>query len=429
MGKFLDRFESTGMAHPQDPENPDTSLGFRVAVSDEGAAILEDALVFYGQFAEQNAANPRLQRDTANAHRRVGEIYERLGDYDKAETAYRRAIEICLRQSRQAAGPDVTLLMASTFNQLGHVEMILGRLEEGRVHFNQARQVLATRVDDSPQCQYELAHTHGNLGSVLWYLQRGPAAVHNDRQAIELLKQLVSEYPEQAEYRLALARAYRRYHPPAGVSRDGNTREWFRAEAVSIIRELAAEYPTVPDYRCELSETLATVSFESIVFKGRGFQEFQLRRAVGLAKGITDEYPEIPRYRGALARSKKDLARLLLDTNRSNEAESLAAAAVVLYEDLWSEFPDVRAYQFFLASALHAHGDILRDIDRLSESRQAIQRAIEEQESYLAASPNAAFGNSMLALYYDGLAATLTALEADKEAAEAVRRAEEIRGR
>ena len=41
---------------------------FTCAVSDKSAAILEDALVFYDQFATQNAANPRLQHDTANAH-------------------------------------------------------------------------------------------------------------------------------------------------------------------------------------------------------------------------------------------------------------------------------------------------------------------------------------------------------------------------
>ncbi|NQT16719.1 MAG: serine/threonine protein kinase, partial [Planctomycetes bacterium] len=228
MGQFLDRFESTWMAHPRDPENEEADLDFHVAVSGRSATILEDALVFYDQFAAQNAANPRLQRDTANAHRRVGEIHERLGEYGKAENAYRRAIRIYVAQSRRfAEDSTLVLLTASTLNQLGRLDKILGRFEDARMHFSQARQVLVERTDDSPQFRYELAHTHGNLGGVLWHLRKPGEAARNDRQAIQLLERLVAEHPEKVEHRLALARAYRRYHPPAVMGTDNRKRGWY----------------------------------------------------------------------------------------------------------------------------------------------------------------------------------------------------------
>ncbi len=435
MGEFLDRFESTWMAHPLDPESEKDDTSFHVAVSDRSAAILEDALVFYDQFATQNASNPRLQHDTANAHRRVGDIYQRLGEYGKAKIAYSRAIEIYEVQSRQfAQNSDLVLLTASTLNQLGRVDKILGRFEDARTQYSQARQVLKERVDDSPQFRYELAHTHSNLGSVLWHLREPAEAKHNDRLAIQFLEQLVTGHPKKTEYRLALARAYRRYHPAVTEKADGRGREWFRAEAVSIMELLVEEFPKVPDYQCELSETLATISFESLGFAGVGnyprdqpTPESLLRRAVDLARRITEEYPEIPRYRGTLARAQKDLAWLLYTTNRPRQSEPRIVEAVVIYEELWEEFPAVKAYQFFLAMALHSHGDILRGIGRLTESRQAMERAIEQLQSYSSEKPDSAFCQGMLARQNDSLAKTLTRLGAEEEAAEATRQAKEIR--
>ena len=243
------------------------------------------------------------------------------------------------------------------------------------------------------------------------------------------MEQLVAEHPDVAEYRLALARAYRRHHPIPTKSSHERRRGWFRTEAVTIIEELAEEFPQVPDYQCELSETLAAMSLESSGFagafklEGHSKHESQLRRAVELAERLTYEYPEIPRYRGALARSQKDLAWLLHTTNRPHTAEPLVAEAVGIYEDLWEEFPAVSAYQFFLAMTLQFHGGVLRDVDQLAESREAIERAIELQESYLAAKPGTTFGNSMLARQNDSLAETLMLLGAEDEAAEAARRA------
>jgi tetratricopeptide (TPR) repeat protein len=435
MGQFLDRFESTWMAHPHDPESEEADVDFHVAVSEKSAAVLREALAFYDQFAAQNAANARLLLDTADAHRRVGEIHERLGEYGQAEKAYHRAIEIYDRQSRRSAqAPDLALLTASTLNQLGRVERILGRFENARTYFSRAGQVLAEEADDSRSFRYELARTHGNLGSVLWHLQEPAEAVRSDRRAIELLERLVDEEPGQAEYRLALARAYRRHHPVGPENPGGRNRQWFRAKAVSIIEDLVKKFPRVPDYRCELSETLAMMSFEPRPFGDfggppprRGTRESQLRRAMSLAKALTDEYPEIPRYRAASARSQKDLAWLLHTTGRPYAAEPLLSAAVTLYEDLREEYPTVEAYQFFLAMALQSHGNVLRDVDRLTESRRAIQRAIEQQESYLKARPNTAFGKSMLARQNDSLAKTLKLLGEEDEAAEASRQAKEIR--
>ena len=62
-------------------------------VTDKDAVLLESMLKFYDQFAQQNQADVKLQKETARAYRRVGDIQRRLGQYDRAETAYRRALD------------------------------------------------------------------------------------------------------------------------------------------------------------------------------------------------------------------------------------------------------------------------------------------------------------------------------------------------
>ncbi|HTU18085.1 MAG TPA: serine/threonine-protein kinase [Gemmataceae bacterium] len=58
------------------------------------AALLQDVLQFYDDFAKENETNSRVQVEAAKAHRRVGDIHLRRGDADKASSSYARATAI-----------------------------------------------------------------------------------------------------------------------------------------------------------------------------------------------------------------------------------------------------------------------------------------------------------------------------------------------
>ena len=58
------------------------------------AVVLERVLAFYDKFAEQNSTNPKLQFEAAKAHRRVGELHNRMNQFERAAVAFRRASEI-----------------------------------------------------------------------------------------------------------------------------------------------------------------------------------------------------------------------------------------------------------------------------------------------------------------------------------------------
>jgi eukaryotic-like serine/threonine-protein kinase len=52
--------------------------------------LLQDALKFYQKFLTQRGEDPTVRRETALAYRRMGNLYYSLGDYGKAEDAYRK---------------------------------------------------------------------------------------------------------------------------------------------------------------------------------------------------------------------------------------------------------------------------------------------------------------------------------------------------
>jgi serine/threonine protein kinase/tetratricopeptide (TPR) repeat protein len=412
MDGILAQFASNWMAHPADPQSDagESRIEVRIVASDSSAAILEDALKFYDQFAQRNATNPRLQLDTAKAHRRVGDIHERLGQHANAEES------------------EVVREHSVTLNQLGLVLYWTSRFEEAKEQFLKAKSILADeqrRRGSRPVCQYELARTHNNLGRVMWLQQHPREAGHNHRQAVELLKGLATQNPTDVDYRLGLARAYRSYYPFAGFgNRDVNPTE-IRSNGIAILVGLLRDFPNVPDYQCELSEMLTT-TVGSTRWPVDSARIKELRQAVELAQALARDYPTIPRYRAALAGALRAQGTVLAKRNAA-DADRTYAESIELYQSLASEFPAVRAYQFLLALTLQDRGDALRKSGRLLESRSVLEEAIAQQKIYLSLRPSNHFGYRMLARQYSTLEQTLRDLGDDAAAQRAAQEGSQLR--
>ena len=72
----------------------DDSLSIRPALSTKAAEVLENLPPYYNQLAEQGDDSSAHRQRIADAHRRVGDIYQRLEKYELAEQSYRRAVEM-----------------------------------------------------------------------------------------------------------------------------------------------------------------------------------------------------------------------------------------------------------------------------------------------------------------------------------------------
>ena len=430
MDKILERFASSWMAHPIAPDDEEgegegsgTDMKLQVAVSDYSAAVLQDALKFYDRFAQQNAPNPKLQRDTARVHRRVGDIYARLGQYAKAEEAYKRSLDI-LSSSSLRHDAMLTHQQAITLNQMGLVMHATSRFDAAEQTFRVVKGLLSNEASQrSPECLYELARTNSNLGTSVWYRGGHVEAQRSHRRAIQLLQRLAEQHPGNADYRLALARAYRVYFPFVAFGRRGEDPEAVRSAAIEILERLVNDFPDVPDYQCELSEMLSTTARRSAAADTH--HQDQLDRSVELARQLTAAHPSIPRYRAVLARSLWSQARLVQRTDQS-EAERLYVDAGTTCRQLMSQFPEVPAYQVFLAMMLHSQARNQREQGLLAESRQTIEEAIQAQSTYLKLRPDNRFGRMMLARQYDELSTILRKLDAHDEADAASRTAKSL---
>ena len=84
------------------------------------AELLQSLVKFLDEFAKRNRAD--LQGETSQVQRRVGDVRQRLGQFDEAEAAYREALDNS-RAMWQTHPHDIQLavVQAELLNELGGV--------------------------------------------------------------------------------------------------------------------------------------------------------------------------------------------------------------------------------------------------------------------------------------------------------------------
>jgi eukaryotic-like serine/threonine-protein kinase len=114
------------------------------------AALLQTLLVFFDRFAEQNRAN--LDSQTANAYRRVGDIQERLGQYDEARAAYQRALRIHEGIARAIPENAANILAhAGVHNAMGILEKHAGDVQKAKIaHWREGTLIRASECPPEP---------------------------------------------------------------------------------------------------------------------------------------------------------------------------------------------------------------------------------------------------------------------------------------
>lgn len=438
MDQILERFASGWMAHPAANEagvdsESGTELEFQIVVSDHNAAVLQNALVFYDRFEKHNPTDPRLRYETSKVHRRVGDIYRRLGQHDRAESAYRRSLTY-VRNSPGDRDLEQTLELASTRNHLGLSLYRASQFEEAKSEFHLALDELEQSPHRStPECRTAQASTLTNLAQCLSRMFRQRGALQRQQQAVEIIEKIVQEQDtENSSHRLALALAYRGFFTLASSHRrprsdkpDVQHLEEIRTSGVRILEQLVMDYPNVPDYRCELSDMLATTGFRKKDGPLREQRVADLQRSVALARELSEDHPSIPRYRAVLARALKSLARLRRET-APDVSVQLFDESIALYRSLTREFSDIPAYRIFLVWTLRDQVNNLRSMGRDQESLLVIQDAIDEQNTYLQLRPGNHFGKVRLGYLYKELAEVYEQLHQDVQADTAWQEAEKL---
>jgi serine/threonine protein kinase/tetratricopeptide (TPR) repeat protein len=371
------------------------------------AALLHNLLKFYDQFGERNRADPRLQWEIAKAYRRGGDYQRRLGQFDKAETAYRRALALhAARTMMFPAEEDSTREEAAIRNKLGLLFQTTGRYAEAEKLYRQAVKMLTPRAETAP-LRLELARTSNLLGSLQGNLGQAAEGEQNHRIALELLNDLVQQDPANPHYRLAQARGY---HDLSVIqSLMGHPRQAVAAHrrAVTFLEQLVKDFPTVSDYRYELSEALMATPTKERKRRCHGEVERQLRRAAGLAGELALGFPAVPEFQALRARGLQKLGAFLQASGRSGEAQPFDQDAVALQRALVRQFPSVLLYQLYRAEACGALGTIRLQRGELVDACSLLNEAIDALQAFLAALPENGYGRLLLAREYQNLGEVL----------------------
>ncbi len=289
--------------------------------------LLEKARVFYAEFGTQKPDSEALQRETAQAHLRLGDIYR-----------------------------------------------LLQRIDEARQHYEEAAQRFAALAQEhpaNPEYRRWLGNVQNWMGELLRPLDGSAATAEAAyERAVVLQAALHQEFPDNVDYRQELARTY--YNRGILRSEEGTGAAGDYRQAIDLLTPLAAAER--PSARQELAR--AFNNYALLLGRERRYSEAQaaIERAVGLHDELIRHEPENREYRSEMAKFQNNLAIMRLDQGAPAAALVHNERALGLFEDLARPVPSLASE---LAFARTLRGRIVEGEGRLPEAGEAYRTAVE----------------------------------------------------
>jgi serine/threonine protein kinase len=304
--------------------------------------FLLEALNYYHQFAGEQGTEPEVRFDTAMAHRRVGDIYQKLDDRANAETAYAEAIR---RFDRLAKDFPSRLGYAEALAQCHHNLATLffrnKRLAEAEKAFLQAvglREKLAGDVPSSRH-RFDLAVSVGELGWLRQFSGRARDAEECYRRALELLNDL-AELQEDPVYHYHLGVTVGRLADLQGDPGDQAQTRQFLKQAVDHLQAVLKAQPRNHTCREHLAGLLGHLARTLVRLDDPGEAEKARRQSLALLERLAEDFPSTPSYRRELAAARQELGEELTSRDRNEDASREFKEALTLHEQLVQEHPE-----------------------------------------------------------------------------------------
>ena len=239
-----------------------------------------------------------------------------------------------------------------------------------------------------PQVRLEAAQAGLRVGLIRSRLGQTAAAEQADRQALEILKGLVSERPAERGYRVALAQA----HLWLGELLHGQER-WPEAEreikeAMAIWHVLAREQPGIAaEQRWQLVYALGALGQQYSQQSRHQEAAVAIHHALEIAEGLVRENPEARAYQESLACILCRYTKLQANLNDLASGEATVARAVAILDNLATRYPEVVPYQRDLGGNLVFLGWILAAQGKFPQAAESLRRSIAILEKLAADHP------------------------------------------
>lgn len=365
-------------------------------------ALQQEELETAKALADRNP-EPDVLRNLALAYVRVGDTRAQLGQAQRAERAYRDAIEVFEKLRNQVPETaEYHLGLAKTYVCLGT------RLWERRRHDEaetMARRAcsLMTQIPGQPPLsrtyRQQLAGGFDLQGLVLRDTGRLHEAEVSLREAVRLRQQLVAETPDSVEashYRVELTGTQRNL---AGLLLKAGRQD----EAENVIRgaisALESRVSSLPDDSVCVRELALTRRWWDEVMRlddarlgvcerAGGPAETERSASAGAGPDSTAGSNRTYDYNETLNAAHRAFDDALNMTGRSDAAEAAYGQAVTMVERLASDHPTTAKYREDLALLHQAKAKTMMAIWRLKDAETALLKALEIEKRLASDFPN-----------------------------------------
>ena len=377
------------------------SVSPNVTASD--AEMLQSLLLFLDELADNNSES--LLEQSAEAGKRAGELYHQLGELRKAETAYKdafRRYENIREQDRENF--DSLVAEAEILNERAVIAGKRGRFSASLQFFESSKQLFdsSPKLQNSREGRFLLARanriqaTFGTQASLIdagvesqeptsW--QKFAIRKHSQQDialiddAIDLVKELTNEFPDDVSYLVELARLYRDKSligSRLAFPNSTRNRALMRANSapldafqasVEILEKLSRENRESKLIQYEFAQTLFSLPHKNTRARRR------LQRAEVLIDNLVAGAPELTHYKNLQARAKEVLAADFANEGLLDEAVKKLEQALSIYNDLMQTAPETRRFHIKTMRVLEALADSNQQLGRTDEAREHLQAA------------------------------------------------------
>lgn len=373
-------------------------------LSDADVVLLETLLGFFDRFSAENEKD--LSGKSADARLKVGDIQQRLGRLDDAERSYRLALDAFQSISnRNSDNSSSIYVQAEILNNLLVVAAKKGQMPVAFNYYEEALGLLEKfdGIRNSTDGRFALAKTHNNLAAIGSKFNRGPmlrprgllgnrpppkpfddpmAIMQKFRlqreatantEAIQLLKDLISEFQDTVVYQVSYARALRDEVRIAGMMEDRKRADESLSKAIQIFEQLGKQYPESRAFKYELASSLSM----SIATRPN---ESRFLRSMKLCDDLIVAHPNVAEYRALRGQTLEKIANMLFSSGKNDRAEVSLREAIEIETTLADQYPDVLLYQINLFQSIQRMIEMHSELKRPDLVKQDIALALARFE-------------------------------------------------
>jgi tetratricopeptide (TPR) repeat protein len=327
---------------------------------------------------------------------------------------------------------------AATLNDLALALQTEERLPEARQMVQKAitLQRKALEVEPSNPQYRQFLGNHYSLLSEIALAQDNAGSVAKEaedacRQALQVYKKLVADFPAVRDYRKSLGAGHNRLGILLHETGRPKEAEDACRQALQVYEKLAADFPALPEYASGSAATLHVLAQALQAEKRLPDARQMVQKAIVLQDKALAVEPGNPQYRQFLGNHYLLLSGIALAQDNvgsaAKEAEEALREALQVFEKLAADFPTVPGYRKSLGASHFGLVILLHKTGRPKEVEDALRQALPIFEKLAADFPSVAEHRKCLAVNYNALGELLMSRAGQrKEADEALRQALQV---